>query len=77
MDLSTYFTYIFLLCCCLVSQLCLTLCDPMDCCLTGSTIHEISQARILEWVAFPSPGDLPNTGIKTASPALEDKILYH
>ena len=30
MDLSTYFTYIFLLCCCLVSQLCLTFCDPMD-----------------------------------------------
>ena len=31
-----------------VSQLCLTLCDPMD-----YTVHGILQARILEWVAFP------------------------
>ena len=31
----------------------------------------ILQARILEWVAFPSPGDLPNPGIKPRSPALQ------
>ena len=31
-----------------VTQLCLTLCDPMDC-----TVHGILQARILEWLAFP------------------------
>ena len=30
-----------------VTQSCLTLCDPMD-----YTVHEILQARILEWVAF-------------------------
>ena len=30
----------------------------------------ILQARILEWVAFPSPGDLPNPGIKPRSPTL-------
>ena len=29
-----------------------TLCDPMDCSLPGSSIHGISQARILEWVAI-------------------------
>ena len=29
------------------------LCDPMDCCLPGSPIHWILQARILEWVAIP------------------------
>ena len=34
-----------------VTQLCLTLCDPMD-----DTVHEILQARILEWVAFPFIG---------------------
>ena len=35
-----------------VSQLCLTLCDPMDyCSLPGSSTHGILQARILEWVA--------------------------
>ena len=35
-------------------QVCLTLCDPMDCSLTGSLVHRIFQARILEWVAMPS-----------------------
>ena len=33
-------------------QLCLTLCDPMDCTLLGSSVHGILQARILEWVAL-------------------------
>ena len=36
----------------LVAQLCLTLCDPVDCSLPGSCVHRISQARILEWVAI-------------------------
>ena len=35
-----------------VAQLCPTLCDPIDCSLPGSTVHGISQARILEWVAI-------------------------
>ena len=34
----------------------------------GSCVHKISQARILEWVAMPSSGDLPDPGIKFASP---------
>ena len=37
----------------LVAQLCLTLCDPIDCSLPGSTIHGIILPRILEWVAIP------------------------
>ena len=36
----------------LVTELCLTLCNPMDCSPPGSSIHGISQARILEWVAI-------------------------
>ena len=41
-------------CCgCLVPRLCLTLCDPTDCSPPGSSVHEISQARMLEWVAIP------------------------
>ena len=36
----------------LVAQLCSTLCSPMDCSLTGSSVHGIFQARILEWVAM-------------------------
>ena len=37
----------------LVTQSCLTLCDPMDCSLPCSSVHGILQARILEWVAIP------------------------
>ena len=39
-------------CCstCMHSQLCLILCNPRDCSLPGSSVHRISQARILEWV---------------------------
>ena len=36
-----------------VAQLCLTLCDPMDCSLPDSSVHGILQARILQWVAIP------------------------
>ena len=35
------------------TQLCLTLCNPMDCSPPGSSVHGILQARILEWVAIP------------------------
>ena len=35
-----------------VAQLCLTLCDPMDCSLSGSSIHGIFQANELEWIAI-------------------------
>ena len=35
-----------------VAQLCLTLYDPMDYTVHGYIVHEILQARILEWVAF-------------------------
>ena len=37
----------------LVSQLCLTLCNSMDCSPPGSSMHGLFQARILEWVAIP------------------------
>ena len=36
------------------AHLCLTLCDPMDYSSPGSSVHGISQARILEWVAISS-----------------------
>ena len=35
-----------------VARSCQTLSDPMDCSLPGSSIHEIFQARVLEWVAI-------------------------
>ena len=34
------------------------------------SVHGISQAKTLEWVAISSPGDLPNLGIEAASPTL-------
>ena len=57
-----------------VIQSCLTLCDPMNCSLPGSSVHGILQARILEWV-FPSPGDLPNPWIEPGSPTAEADSL--
>ena len=39
---------------CLVTQSCLTVCNPMDCSPPGSSVHGILQARILEGVAMPS-----------------------
>ena len=58
-----------------VAQLCLTLCDPMDCSLPGSSVHGILQARILSGLPFLSPGDLPNPGIEPRSPALQADTL--
>ena len=61
--------------CVLVTQSCLTLCDSMHCSPPGCSVHGVSQARVLEWVAFPSSGDLPNTGIKLGSPELQADSL--
>ena len=47
----------------------------MDCSLPGFSVHGISQARILAWVAFPSPGDLPDPGIESGSPTFEADSL--
>ena len=100
---------------CLVAQSCPNLLRPQGPCLPGSSVHGISQARILEWVAmpsprgssqprnptqvsciageffmvwdtreahkhwsslpFPSPGDLPDPGIDSASSALEGRFF--
>ena len=43
----------------------------MDCSLPGFFVHGILQARILEWVTVPSPGDLSNPGIEPKSPTLQ------
>ena len=45
-------------------QSCLTLCDPMDCGPLGSSVHEILQARILEWVVISSSREIfPTQGL--------------
>ena len=61
---------------CSVTQSSTTLCDPVDYSQPGSSVHEILQARILEWVAMLPPGDLPNPGTEAGSPSLQaDSLL--
>jgi len=60
---------------CLVTQLCPTLCDPMDYRRPGSSVHGILQAGILEWVAIPFTRGVFNPGIEPGSPALQTDSL--
>ena len=60
---NSNYTFSIIVCVCvcvcvLVAQLCLTLCDTMDCSPPGSSIHETHQARKLSVLPFPSPGNL-------------------
>ena len=59
-----------------VARLCPTLCDPMDCSPPGSSVHRILQARILEWVAMPSPRGSSQPRDEPRSPELQaDSLL--
>ena len=72
---------------CVCVQSYLTLCDPMDYSLPGSSVHGILQVRILEWVAISSsrgsswsPGHRGHQGMDPMSPSgscISRKILYH
>ena len=62
---------------CSVAKLYLTLCDPMDCSPSGSSVHGILQARILQRVTISSR-DLPNARIEPLSPAWQaDPLPLH
>ena len=69
------FSYMHTCVCAKLLQLCLTLCDPMNCSPPDSSVHWILQAIILEWKPFPSPEDLPNPGVNSGSPALQADFL--
>ena len=61
-------------------QSCQTLCDPMDCCLPGSSVYGILQARMLEWLPSPPPGDgLPDPGTVPEShvSCIGRQVPYH
>ena len=47
----------------------------MDCSPPDSSVHRILQGRILEWLPFPSPGDLPHPGVEPESPELQADFL--
>ena len=65
----------YTVCCCLVTKSCLNLLSPHGCSPPGSLVLGISQLRILEWVPFPSPGNLPNPWMELVSPALQADSL--
>ena len=50
--------------------------DPVDCSPPGSSGHEILQARILEWLPCPSPGDHSDPGFKSRSPVSQAGCLH-
>ena len=62
---------------CVYAQLCPTLCDPMDCSPPGSSVHGISQARILEWVAIFYSRESSWPRDWTCISCIGRQILYH
>ena len=60
---------------CEVAQSCLTLCDPMDCSLPGSSLHGILQARVLEWVAISFSMGSSQPRDQPGSPAVQADAL--
>ena len=58
-----------------VAQSCPPLCDPMDCNLSGSSVHGFSMQEYWSGWPLPSPGDLPNLGIEPRSLALQADAL--
>ena len=59
----------------LVAWSCPTLWDSMDCSLPVSSVHGVSQARILEWVALPVSRGSSHPGIEARSPSLQAESL--
>ena len=55
----------------------LTVCDPMDCSLLGSSVHGILQARILEWLAIPFSRASSKPRDQTHIFCIGKQILYH
>ena len=56
---------------CLVTQLCPTLCNPVDCSLSGSCPWEFSGQKCQSGLPCPPLGDLPNPGMEPRSPTLQ------
>ena len=60
---------------CLHAQSCLTLCNPIDCSLPGSSVMRFSRQEYWNGLPCPPPGDLPNPGIKPDSLALAGRFF--
>ena len=59
-----------------VAQSCPTLCDPMDCSLPGSSVHEIFQAIVLEWVAISFSRGSSQLRDRTWASRIVDRCFY-
>ena len=57
------------------AQSCTTLCDPMDCSPPGSSPMGFSKQEYWSGLPFPSPGDLPDSGIEPGSSAFQADAL--
>ena len=60
---------------CLAAQSCPTLCRPMHCSPSGSSVHGILRQEYWSGLPSPPPGDLPNPGIEPRSPTLQADSL--
>ena len=71
--------WILKLCLCSAAQLCLALCDSMDCCSPVSSVHGILQARILEQIAISSfrGSSQPRKTCISCVYCIDRRILYH
>ena len=56
-------------------QSCTTLCDPMGCSPSVSSVYGVFQVRVIEWVAISFSRGLPDSGIEPRSPALQADTL--
>ena len=77
-DFSEYFVQLYLaayICC--LAKLHSTFCDPMDCSLSGSSAHVISQARIMEWFAISFSRGSSWTSDQIRVSCICRQILYH
>ena len=64
-------------CCCLHTKSCPTFCTPMDCSPPSESVHGISQARMLEWVAIFSSRVSSQTRDQTHVFCIGRQIFYH
>ena len=63
--------------CCLLTQLCPTLCKLLDCSPPGSSVHGASQARVLEWAAISFSRGSSRPGDGTHVSCISRRILSH
>ena len=71
-----FFSVLYTLVVVLVTQLCLTLCDSMDCSPPGSSVPGILQAKILEWIAMPFSRGSSQPRDQTQVPCIAGRFFF-